>query len=176
MQRNLPNVDDLIQICNDTLTTARTLEILLRDLNGSYTQGLENLRGLEQRLQTKIDNFFSDIAPLEAKIASLRADMEQMTQQMNEIREKIGVVENLSNTAQEKLIRLEEINTNIIQIEQRIKDLVDSLDLSQLENRVNEIKEQFKQEVDHKKNEALEIIENGINNLGVGIADRKSVV
>lgn len=171
MQRNLPNVDDLIQICNDTLTTARTLEILLRDLNGSYTQGLENLRGLEQRLQTKIDNFFSDIAPLEAKIASLRADMEQMTQQMNEIREKIGVVENLSNTAQEKLIRLEEINTNIIQIEQRIKDLVDSLDLSQLENRVNEIKEQFKQEVDHKKNEALEIIENGINNLGVGIAE-----
>lgn len=150
--------EEFIQLCQETLNTARTIEALLRGLNNGYDEALNALQNLKTELQGYINGFYENTAELEKRLESARAEIEEVMQQIEEIKPQMEAIYKLSQSTETSLARLEEINTNVTQIEQRIVEIANGLNLDELEA----FAENLKQELNTAKDEKIEEIKNSL--------------
>lgn len=142
-----PLADEIKKVCEATLVTAREIQHLLTELNIGYDTALDALKKLEAKLDAKIEKFFEDVAPLEEQLRVVKQEMDEIMREIEEIKPKIEEIKQVADQAKQSLVRLEEINTNVTQIEQRIKDLLAMIDIDNLEKRAQEILAKFDSDV-----------------------------
>lgn len=151
--------EQFIQLCQETLNTARTIEALLRGLGNGYDEALNALKNLKTELEQYINNFRDDTAELEKKLNAAKEQMAQVLQQIDDIKPKMEKIYQLAEQTETSLLRLEEINTNIIQIEQRIKNLLANINIDEVER----FGERLKQELEQAKVEKIQEMQNALN-------------
>lgn len=158
-----PLADQLIAICESTLETAREIQHLLTELNIGYDNALDALKNLEDKLDNKINKFFEDVAPLEEEVRLVREEMADILKQIEELIPEIEKIKQLADSAETALVRLEEINTNVTQVEQRIKEMLDMIDIDTLEDRIRTILGKFEVDlnklIDGAREEVMKLLE-----------------
>lgn len=150
--------EEFIQLCQETLNTARTIEALLRGLNNGYDEALNALQNLKTELTSYINEFYGNTQDLEQKLEQAKVEIAKVLEQIEEIKPQMEAIYKLAQSTEASLNKLEEINTNVTQIEQRIKDLVEGLNLEELEK----LKETFLQDLETAKDEKIEEIKTAL--------------
>lgn len=143
--------EQFIALCQETLNTARTIEALLRGLNNGYDESLQALQNLKKELEKYINDFRADTEQLEIKLNTAKQEIAKVLEQIEEIKPKIEQVYELSQQTQASMNRLEEINVNVTQIEQRIRELIKNINIDELENFGNKLR----QDLENIKNEKI---------------------
>lgn len=156
--------EEFIQLCQETLNTARTIEALLRGLNNGYEESLNALQNLKTELHGYINGFYDNTAELENRLQTAREEIADVLSKIEEIKPQMEAIYELSQSTETSLARLEEINTNVTQIEQSIKEAVASINLDEVRNVGEEIKntlaQSLKETAQEKLDEILETIAN----------------
>lgn len=150
--------EEFIQLCQETLNTARTIEALLRGLNNGYDEALNALQNLKTELTSYINEFYGNTQELEQKLEQAKVEIAKVLEQIEAIKPQMEAIYKLAQSTEASLNKLEEINTNVTQIEQRIKDLVEGLNLEELEK----LKETFLQDLETAKDEKIEEIKTAL--------------
>lgn len=150
--------EEFIQLCQETLNTARTIEALLRGLNNGYDEALNALQNLKTELTSYINEFYGNTQDLEQKLEQAKVEIAKVLEQIEEIKPQMESIYKLAQSTEASLNKLEEINTNVTQIEQRIRELVDGINLEELEAFANRLKE----ELETCKDEKIEEIKNAL--------------
>lgn len=150
--------EEFIQLCQETLNTARTIEALLRGLNNGYDEALNALQNLKTELTSYINEFYGNTQDLEQKLEQAKVEIAKVLEQIEAIKPQMEAIYKLAQSTEASLNKLEEINTNVTQIEQRIKDLVEGLNLEELEK----LKETFLQDLETAKDEKIEEIKTAL--------------
>ena len=150
--------EEFIQLCQETLNTARTIEALLRGLNNGYDEALNALQNLKTELTSYINEFYGNTQDLEQKLEQAKVEIAKVLEQIEAIKPQMEAIYKLAQSTEASLNKLEEINTNVTQIEQRIKELVEGLNLEELEK----LKETFLQDLETAKDEKIEEIKTAL--------------
>lgn len=157
--------EEFIQLCQETLNTARTIEALLRGLNTGYGEALDALKNLRIELEKYINDFHTDTAELEKKLNSAKQEIAEVLTQIEDIKPKIEKINQVAEQTETSLQRLEEINTNIIQIEQRIKELIASINIEELENFAKKLKNDLEETKNEKISEIKAAYDEAVNTI-----------
>lgn len=150
--------EEFIQLCQETLNTARTIEALLRGLSNGYDEALNALQNLKTELQGYINGFYENTADLEKRLETARTEIAEVMQQIEDIKPQMEAIYKLSQSTETSLARLEEINTNVTQIEQRIVEIANGLNLDELEA----FAEKLKEDLNTARDEKIEEIKNAL--------------
>ena len=150
--------EEFIQLCQETLNTARTIEALLRGLNNGYDEALNALQNLKTELTSYINEFYGNTQDLEQKLEQAKVEIAKVLEQIEAIKPQMESIYKLAQSTEASLNKLEQINTNVTQIEQRIKELVEGLNLEELEK----LKETFLQDLETAKDEKIEEIKTAL--------------
>lgn len=143
MSEELTSYEELLEKELETLNTARRIEELLNNLNLGYKESLDALANLKQEIEGKIASFDEGTADLAEKLETAKREIDEAMAKIEEIKPKIEQVSNLAQSAETSLERLEEINKNVIQLEQSIKEAVASIDLDEVRSVGEEIKNEL---------------------------------
>lgn len=169
----LTNIEELLAKEIETLNTARSIEALLNNLNLGYQEGLDALANLKQEIENKIASFDEGTAELTQKLDTAKREIEKAMNSIEEIKPQIEQVSELAKNTETSLARLEEINTNVTQLEQSIKEAVASVNLDEIRSIGKQIKDELvaslNEKADEKLEEALNSIKEAQDNLENGI-------
>lgn len=158
----LTNIEELLAKEIETLNTARSIEALLNNLNLGYKEGLDALANLKQEIENKIASFDEGTAELTQKLNTAKSEIEKAMNSIEEIKPQIEKVSELAKNTETSLARLEEINTNVTQLEQSIKEAVASVNLDEIRSIGKQIKDELVASLNEKADEKLEKVLNSI--------------
>ena len=162
MSEELTNIKELLAKEIETLNTARSIEALLNNLNLGYQEGLDALANLKQEIEGKIASFDEGTAELTQKLNTAKSEIENAMNSIEEIKPQIEQVSELAKNTETSLARLEEINTNVTQLEQSIKEAVASVNLDEIRSIGKQIKDELVASLNAKADEKLEGVLNSI--------------
>lgn len=165
VSEELTNIEELLAKEIETLNTARSIEALLNNLNLGYREGLDALANLKQEIENKIASFDEGTAELTQKLDTAKREIENAMNSIEEIKPQIEKVSELAKNTESSLARLEEINTNVTQIEQSIKEAIASINLDEIRGIGEELRNELVSSLNEKADEKLKEILNAISTI-----------
>lgn len=135
------NATEILEKQENTLQVAIAIQQLLTNLNDAYNNGLQEIKDLGGEIKKDIDIFYANSEKVLGAVNEVKSDLDQAIAEMETLKPKIQEIIELGAKTDASLTRLEEINQNVINIEQEVKNAVAGLDLVAFKNNVDAILE-----------------------------------
>ena len=135
------NATEILEKQEKTLQVAIAIQQLLTNLNDAYNNGLQEIQGLGAEIKQDISNFYKNAEQVLGAVNEVKSDLDQAIADIDALKPQIQEIIDLGSKTDASLERLEEINQNVINIEQEVKNAVAGLDLEAFKAQVDTILE-----------------------------------